>query len=220
MNVLRAWASWYTERGRFSPVGVALHWTMAALIFVQLGLGWVMSYMAVGGDKIAAYVLHGTIGVAIFLIAIFRLVWRIMIPDPFNDADTMGWKTKFAYLVEHLFYVCFLLLPITGWIMWSAVPAPGRIDVLFGWPQLPLDDVAVGIRWWLMEFASDFHLALVIILMLMIPLHVGAALKHHFWDHNDVVEGMLPQIPDLQEPPEGPMHKPLEPQSPAPSASG
>ena len=39
-------------------------------------------------------------------------------------------------------------------------------------------------------------------LALLVPLHVGAALKHHFWDRHDVLEGMLPEIPDDPGPPE------------------
>ena len=37
-----------------------------------------------------------------------------------------------------------------------------------------------------------------VVLLVLIPAHVGAALKHHFWDRHDVLQGMLPQIPDWE----------------------
>lgn len=209
---LRSWAACYTEQGRFSPVGVAFHWTMAALILFQLGLGWFLKLMPAGGSKVAAYALHGTFGLLIFLVAFLRIVWRIMIPDPFNAADRHGWQTTAAKFVEHMFYACFLILPLSGWAMWSALNPPGPIDVLLTWPVLPFYDVADWRRLQILYIAEDIHFAFVWVLMLMIPLHVGAALKHHFWDRDDVLAGMLPEIPDEERPATAATRKQKRPQ--------
>jgi cytochrome b561 len=211
---LRSWGAAYTRDGRFSPVGVFFHWVMALLIIFQLGLGWLLHLMPAGGGKLAGYALHGTIGVAIFAIAFFRIVWRIIVPDPYNAADREGWETTVAYVVEHLFYVVFFVLPLSGWAMWSAVASPGSIQFVITWPQLPFYDLETWRQWRILDVAEDFHLLFAWLLMLMIPLHVAAALKHHFWDRDDVLEGMLPQVPDVEQPEEAPIHKPLRPQSP------
>ena len=47
-----------------------------------------------------------------------------------------------------------------------------------------------------LDLAEDVHVVGVIGLCLLLPLHIGAALKHHFWDRDDVVRGILPEIPD------------------------
>ena len=211
---IRSWASAYTREGRFSPVGVAFHWVMAALILFQLGLGWFLKLMGVGGDKLAAYALHGTIGVLIFLLAFLRIIWRLMIPDPFNDADRQGWTTKFAYVIEHLFYLCFLMLPLTGWAMWSAIGEPASITVWIAWPSMPFHELESWRQWEILYLAETLHLAFVWLLMLMIPLHVGAALKHHFWDRNDVLKGMLPEVPDAEPRRAGSRQKPTARQPP------
>ena len=207
---LRHWAEAYTEEGRFSPVGVIFHWVMALMIIIQLGLGWYTTAMLAGGDKMQAFQLHSALGLAIFVLALFRIAWRILVKDPFNDADTAGWRTKLAYVVEHLFYLCFLLLPLTGWAMWSAVAPPGPLSVggLLPWPQLPLDDLPGTMSWHVMYWAETIHLLVVWLLMLLIPLHIGAALKHHFWDRSDVLSGMLPDIPDWERAPAGGKNNP------------
>ncbi|HET9810490.1 MAG TPA: cytochrome b [Sphingomicrobium sp.] len=219
---LRSWAKCYSEQGRFSPVGVAFHWTMAALIFFQIGLGWWMGIIPVGGGKLAALGVHSAAGLAIFLLALFRIVWRLMVPDPYNDADRMGWRTRFAYFVEHLFYVCFLILPLSGWAMWSSVaPAePLEVGGIIPWPELPFGGLPMPARWLILDIAEDVHLAAVWLLMLLLPLHIGAALKHHFWDRNDVLSGMLPQISDVEHPRRAPKHRPPEPRPHGPSAAG
>ena len=41
VNVLE-WAAGHTDEGRYSPVGIVFHWTMAALVLFQLFWGWWM----------------------------------------------------------------------------------------------------------------------------------------------------------------------------------
>ena len=211
LGTLRRWAENYTRGGHFSPVGIVFHWVMAALILFQLGLGWAMTLMMpVGGEKVQWFQIHSAIGLAIFLLAFFRMSWRMMVKDPYNDADTQGWRTTFAYIVEHIFYVCFLFLPLTGWAMWSSFAPPGPLLVggIIPWPQLPLEDLPLTMQLQIMGIAESLHLALVWLLMLLIPLHVAAALKHHFWDRSDVLQGMLPEVPDWNDPRVEPKHKP------------
>ena len=118
---LRAWARKHTERDRYSPVGIAFHWVMAALILFQLGWGFWTGLLHPGGDKLAAYQVHSAVGLPILLLALLRLAWRVVIPGPVNDADRQGWQTQAAYAIHYLFYLCFFGLPLSGWAMWSSV---------------------------------------------------------------------------------------------------
>lgn len=198
---LRAWGNSYTTRGRYSPVGIAFHWIMAALILFQIGWGFWTDWMMPGGDKIAAYQIHSAAGLPVLLLAAGRMVWRMLIDDPYNDADDQGWQTTIAHVTAMLFYVTFFTLPLSGWVMWSSVAAPGPLYLggLVPWPQVPLDELAPVTRYAILDLAEDVHTGSIIVLLLLIPAHVGAALKHHFWDRHDVLQGMLPQIPDWED---------------------
>jgi len=88
-----------------------------------------------------------------------------------------------------------LALPITGWIMVSASPL--NIDtLLFGiipWPHLPPFPDLVNKE----SIATAFHeyheiasTALIVLLL----LHVAAALKHHFFDKDTILLRMLPDV--------------------------
>jgi cytochrome b561 len=163
--------------------------------------------MAVGGDKLRGYEVHAEVGLLILVLAGLRLVWRLIVPPPINDADTLGWQTKVADVTHVLFYICFFLLPISGWMMWSALDAarPLSLAGVLPWPQMPFEGLSHALQWWILDHAETIHHLLVILLALLVPAHVGAALKHHFWDHHDVLEGMLPEIPGDDEP-EKPRH--------------
>lgn len=217
---LRRWARRYTDAGRYSPVGGLFHWIMAFLILFQLVWGLGLAFLPAGGDKLDAYVVHAAAGVPVLLLALARGAWRLLIPGPQNDADTQGVQTRIAHGLHYLFYACFLAMPISGWVMWSALVAPGTLTFagLIGWPALPVAELPLITRWSLMDAARTLHVWLAWLLVIIVPLHVIAALKHHFWDRHDVLRGMLPDIPDAAAPRAAMPHVPPVPD--APSGSG
>lgn len=219
---LRAWGNSYTKRGRFSPLGIAFHWIMAVLILFQIGWGFWTDWMMPGGDKVRAYQIHSAAGLPVLLLAIGRIVWRILIDDPYNDADRQGWQTTIAHVTAYLFYLAFFTLPLSGWIMWSSIAAPGPLYLggIIPWPQVPLHNLDVLTQYAILDISEDVHMASVILLLLLIPAHVGAALKHHFWDRHDVLRGMLPEVEDWKDDRTGQRRNSTVPRVPKGSEAG
>ncbi len=222
LEAIRRWARKHTEQDRYSPVGLVFHWVMAALVLFQIGWGFWTDWMMPGGDKVHAYQVHSAAGLPILVLAMLRVAWRVLIPGPENDADTLGWQTTVAHVTQILFYVCFFGLPLSGWFMWSSLEAPGPLYLagILPWPQIPLEMLSEPSRFEVLHAAELVHRYLVILLLVLIPAHVGAALKHHFWDRQDVLQGMLPEIPDSKDPRGGSKHKPQEPRFPKESEAG
>lgn len=196
VNVLE-WAAGHHDEGRYSPVAIVFHWTMAVLVFVQLGVGWWMGRLPVGGDKVAAYQLHYAIGVLMLVLVLGRAAWRLMAPGPINDADKPGWESVAAHITHYVFYTCLFGLPLTGWAMISATERSQDLTFLglFDWPLLPFQALDNPARWPVEAVAEWLHWGLVVSLLLMIPLHVAGALKHQIIDRDDVFHGMLPVLP-------------------------
>jgi cytochrome b561 len=205
---LRIWARGHSDDGRYSPVGIGFHWIMAFLIIFQIVWGLSLAFWPVGGDKLDAYVVHAAAGMPVLVLALARGVWRLLIPGPQNDADNLGAQTVIAHSFHYIFYAGFLVMPISGWVMWSAMVAPGPLSLagLTGWPALPLDGLPLIARWDTMSAARVVHVWVAWLLVIIVPLHVIAALKHHFWDRHDVLRGMLPDIPDAEPPQAAPTH--------------
>lgn len=220
---LRLWARGHTRQRRYSPVGMTFHWTMAALVFFQLWWGWRVGRLPVGPDKLEGYQVHSQLGVAILTLILLRGLWRLMIPGPVNDADKPGWQSAAAHLTHYVFYGLLVLLPLSGWAMWSSMGAeqPLSLAGLVPWPHLPLQGLPEATRWTILQVAETTHFILVLALLVMILLHVGASLKHHFLDRDDVLAGMTPFLKAL--PDRGQAGRPRRPRphrSPPPKASG
>lgn len=192
------WAAGHADEGRYSPVAIAFHWTMAVLIFVQLGLGWWMGRVPVGVDKAQAYSLHFALGVPMLVLAMGRLGWRMLAPGPINDADKPGWQTTAAKITHGVFYTCLLGLPLSGWLMVSATARDQTLTLVgLPWPLLPLESLPNTTLWRLEAIGEWLHGGLIASLLLLVPIHIAAALEHHFIARDDVLHGMLPIVEQL-----------------------
>lgn len=191
------WAAGHADEGRFSPVAIAFHWTMAALVVFQLGWGWWMGRLPVGGAKVVAYDLHFAVGILMLLLVIGRGTWRLLAPEVINDADKPGWESTAARITHYVFYTCLFGLPLSGWAMISATGREQELTVLglVPWPFLPFHDLSSARLWQIEAVAEWLHWGLVASLVLLIPIHVAGALKHQIIDRDDVFHGMLPVLP-------------------------
>ena len=173
---------------RYTRTAIALHWLTALLILVALPMGMVMHELDLSPLKLQLYAWHKWIGVTVFGLALLRLVWRVSHPVPPPPAGMPAWQTWLADAVHGLFYLLLILIPLSGWLMSSA---KGFQTVYLGiWPIPDL----IGKHEDLGEILEEVHEALTTGLMWLLLAHVGAALKHHYIDRDDVLGRMLPVL--------------------------
>jgi cytochrome b561 len=83
-------------------------------------------------------------------------------------------------------YVLMIAIPLSGWLMSSA---KGFQTVWFG--VLPIPDL-LGKDKELGDLLQTIHMVLNLTFVAVIAGHIGAALKHHFIDKDDILTRMLP----------------------------
>lgn len=186
------WAEGYNRRGLYSPIGVAFHWVMAALMFFQLGYGWYLHWQPVGGDKHLGYQSHAEVGLTIMLLGSLRFFWSSQITGPDNvDEDSLTGRA--SRWLQRWFYFSFFALPISGWVMWSTLPGdlPLSVAGVIPFPNLPFDQLSEGLQQSLMQGAARVHFWVVWITTLAIPGHAGAAVLHYLFKRDRVLPSML-----------------------------
>ena len=96
------------------------------------------------------------------------------------------WQRKVALVTHVLLYVLMIVIPLSGWLMSSA---KGFQTVWFG--ILPLPDL-LSKNEELGKLLAEVHELLNWSMATLVVAHLGAALKHHFLDRDDVLTRMLP----------------------------
>lgn len=173
---------------RYNNKVVALHWTIAALVVFQLYLGFTFNDLPRGPERTEWFTWHKTLGATILLLTLIRLSLRLIYPPPPYPEELPRWERLAAVWNHRAFYFVLIVIPLTGLIAVSG-RAEGPTTPLVGGLQLPL---IPGISEAGGELSGDLHKWLVYSTILLVVLHVGAALKHQFFVPSRVAGRMPP----------------------------
>ncbi len=176
----------------YSPPARRFHWWTVALIAVQVPVGIIMSYR--GNDLNIwdgltnnLYSTHKLIGLSILVLVIARLVYRFRNGAPADEPTLEPWQKAVSHTTHWSIYALLLVVPVLGWLGVSYYPA---LDVFgFKLPGLVSPDQATSAK---VLFA---HMIGASVLVILIAMHIGAALFHYVIRKDGVLNRMLPMLP-------------------------
>jgi cytochrome b561 len=170
---------------RYGLVAQGLHWSVVALLAVQFFLAEAADDLPSGAEKLAMLARHKSVGITILLVALVRLIWRLVDRPP--AAPPMpAWQRIAAAATHWGLYGILLAMPLSGWMMSSAEGYPVSWFTMVQLPDLVMPSESLG------DVLHDAHEVLAGTLLFLIGLHVLAALKHQFVDRDGLLTRMLP----------------------------
>ncbi len=171
----------------YTSTAIRLHWLIALGIVGTFAVGIYMHELPLSPDKLKIYAWHKWAGVTLFFLVLVRLGWRLTHQPPAPPAGMPRWQQQVAAAVHGLLYLLMLAIPLSGWLMSSAKGFPTVWFGLVALPDLLDKNKELG------ETLALVHQFLNLSMAALVLAHVGAALKHHFIDRDDVLRRMLPQ---------------------------
>lgn len=179
-----------TTRSTYSSVAIALHWLIGLAIVGNLigGLTYEAAPPALRGTIVG---IHKATGITILFLTLVRLAWRLTHRPPPLAPTVKTWEKGLAHATHWIFYLLMILIPVSGWVMSSAAETrrPLTWFWLFDIPYLPVaqDKVAAA-------GANSAHETLGYVMIGLLVLHIGAAVKHHVLDRDNTLARMLPLL--------------------------
>ena len=171
---------------RYTRTAIALHWLIALLIFGIFPLGLYMADLPLSPRKLQLYSYHKWAGITVLLLAVLRMLWRLRHRPPALIAGMPRWQRIVAHGAHHALYLLLLAVPLSGWLMSSAL---GFQVIWFG--VLPLPDLIAKNKE-IGEALKGVHAGLNYTLLAVVLAHAGAALWHHVVDRDGTLARMLP----------------------------
>jgi cytochrome b561 len=171
----------------YTRTAIALHWLIALLIVCGFALGWVMTGIpGITPAKLRYFSWHKWIGVTVFGLAVLRVLWRAAFGAPPLPRRMSGWQRAAAHLTHLALYLLMIVIPLSGYLYSSAANVPVVYLGLFPMPRLIAPDPV------LKEVLKDVHVTLNYVLLMLVCVHVLAALKHQLVDRDGLLARMLP----------------------------
>ncbi len=161
-----------------------LHWIIAVLMIMLFIAGQRLEALE-GADRLWLARLHGSVGMSVFFLGIWRLIHRLRegFPEPLNRQHFV--LETMARVVHWLLLLLPILLPISGIMIFLAGGGPiyfFGIEIFGGFGERSQ---------WLRQIGGQGHDIGTKLLFVAVILHVLGALKHHIIDKDRTIMRMF-----------------------------
>jgi len=173
----------------YGIVAITVHWIMALGIFFLFGLGLYMVELTYYDAWYKGSLdLHKSIGISMFFLWCFRLLWRGLNVKP-QPLTAMSLVERFEQLAAHwmhqVLYLIMFFLMLSGYLISTADGRGISVFELFEVPAVPalIENQE--------DLAGEIHLILAWSLIGLVVVHALAAIKHHLIDKDDTLKKMV-----------------------------
>ena len=173
---------------RWGSISKTLHWLIAVLILALGIVGLMMGELPRTPKYFWVYTAHKSLGITVLALVALRLGWRLYAGAPQPVPGTPSWQERIASATHWLLYGLMFAIPLSGWLYDSASDLrPFKLFGLVEMPKLaaPSEHLA--------HLSHRVHEYGFWLLVLVVCGHAGAALFHHFVQHDATLARMLPR---------------------------
>jgi cytochrome b561 len=173
-----------TDRLHYGTPAKVMHWLVVALLMVQFPIGWFMPDVHAGPPG-GPMTLHMSFGITLLVLIVVRLIWRITHPVAPESSLPM-WQRVSYEAVHWLLYAAVLAATLSGWLFASY---RGWSVSYFGLVPLPMLAAKNAVA---IKQIDGWHQIAEWALLVLIWIHVAAALVHVFVYRDRILQRMLP----------------------------
>ena len=151
----------------------------------MLCFGLFLAYGGLEGPEKGPLIgIHKAIGVLVLVFGLWRLIWRLFNGFPDQAGNPPLWQQSAARAAHWALLLGVLIMPVSGITMSLFSGRP--IDV-FGFFTIPAQQKVE----WLSSIAGATHQYVAFLLIVVVILHIAAALKHHLVDKDETLVRMM-----------------------------
>ena len=168
-----------TEYGFISKV---FHWLSAAVLIIQIPLGFYLVDMDFGDKRLTVESIHVTLGLSIFYLILFRLLYKTLNPTPRLQNSLFPGQKIIAKLNHIFLYVSILVITISG-----------ALKKLFNGEELDMFffNLEIQDNFELAEIFYEIHIIGNYTLIALISLHIFAVIIHKILFKENLLKRIL-----------------------------
>ena len=168
-----------TEYGFISKV---FHWLSAAVLIIQIPLGFYLVDMDFGDKRLTVESIHVTLGLSMFYLILFRLLYKTLNPTPRLQNSLFPGQRIIAKLNHIFLYISIITITISG-----------ALKKLFNGEELDMFFFNIEIKdnFELAEIFYEIHIVGNYTLIALISLHIFAVIVHKLLFKENLLKKIL-----------------------------
>ena len=168
-----------TEYGTISKI---FHWLSAAVLIIQIPLGFYLVDMDFSEKRLTVESLHVTLGISIFYLTLFRLIYKTINPTPSLQKSIFIGQKLIAKLNHYLLYISILTITISGAL--KKLYNGEELDIFFS--KIEIKD-----NFELADIFYEIHIIGNFTLIGLITLHITAVIIHKLFFKENLLKRIL-----------------------------
>ena len=168
-----------TEYGSISKI---FHWLSAAVLIIQIPLGFYLVDLDFNEKRLTIENIHVLLGLSIFYITIFRLIYKLFNPTPPLSNSIFPGQRLIAKLNHVFLYITIIMVTISGAL--KKLFNGEILDVIFF--SLEIKD-----NFDLAQLFYDIHIIANYTLISLISLHILAVITHKVLFRENLLKKIL-----------------------------
>ena len=177
-----------TTAPRYGTVARLFHWTIAALVVLQIFAGVAMTSEPLAAAADPLFIYHKGMGSVLLVLVLGRAIWRATHPPPAFPAYMTPAEQRIAGTTHLAIYALLIVMTVSGYVRTVGDGFPIELlDALGIPPLLPPMPRAAAVMLVVHQFA-------VLGLVALVAVHVAMVLRHHLIERNPVLARMWPPL--------------------------
>ena len=156
------------------------HWVTFLALIIQIPFGFYLVGLEFSDRRIDIENIHILIGISIFYIVLFRLIWKLINPAPKNWKEFFKGQSIIANINHSLLYASIFTITISG-----------VLKKLYMGEKLNFFIYKYSFKESNFQLADSFyvvHIYANYLLIALVLLHIGAVIAHHFFFKDKILK--------------------------------
>ena len=159
------------------------HWVTFLALVIQIPFGFYLVGLEFSDKRIDLENIHILIGISIFYLVLFRLIWKLINPKPKHWKEFFKGQTLVANINHFFLYISIFSITLSG-----------VLKKLYMGDTLNFFIFEYSFKESNFQLADNFyviHIYANYLLIALVALHIGAVIVHHFYFKDKILKKML-----------------------------
>ena len=161
----------FNSFGKYGLLAKLFHWITFIVLIVQIPFGFYLVGLEFSDRRIDLENIHILIGITIFYITLFRLIWKFFNPSAADGNSFFKGQIFIAKANHFLLYLCIFTITISGVL--KKLYMGERLNFLFFKYGFSQDNFTLA------DTFYEVHIIANYLLIALVTLHIFAVIIHH-----------------------------------------
>ena len=161
----------FNSLNEYGLLAKLFHWITFLVLILQIPFGFYLVGLEFSDERIELENIHILIGITIFYITLFRLMWKFINPNPTSSINIFKGQALVAKLNHFLLYLSILMITTSGIL--KKLYMGETLDFLFFSYGFKKDNFVLADAFYQVHIYANY------LLIALVILHILAVIAHH-----------------------------------------